>query len=317
MVRDAGPTPIEDSEDEPWLPLTVRLGGAAIQNAPREGVPAGLEQPLREWIYNTAQKVEDRAVVRVFTRLNLAGPKLRPDTNEPGKTRASFLAHKAPAKHLLEIADVLLDLVYLQYEKHSSWKVELAQIQETLQELLSDARSAYQVRADGRGLDRRSSAAAAAAMSEAAHIAAENTSASSAAMHLRIAWEEIHALEPDPVRAYSEAIKAVEAAAHAVVEPDNPESTLGTMIRELFANSSTVTLAISDGRVSTLRAMMSLLWSGQTSRHGSQYTTQLETLEQAQMAVQLAVTLVEWFASGKVKKRQIAAGTHSAGHPQI
>jgi hypothetical protein len=224
-----------------------------------------LEQPIREWIYDTAQKVEDRAVVRVFTRLNLAGPKLRPGTDEPWKIRVSFLAYKTPAKHLLEIADVLLDLVYLQYEKYSSSEVELARSQETLQELLSDARSAYQVRAaDVRGLYRRSISASTASMSEASHIVAENTSASSAAMHLRIAWEEIHALEPDPVKAYSEAIKAVEAAAHAVVEPDNPESTLGTMIRALFADSSKVSLAISDGRVSTLRAMMSLLWSGQT-----------------------------------------------------
>jgi hypothetical protein len=143
-------------------------------------------------------------------------------------------------------------------------------------------------------------------MSEASRTAAENKSAGSAASHLHTAWEEIHAFEPDPVKAYSEAIKAVEAAAHAVIEPDNDESTLGTMIRELFDKDSKVSLAISGGRVSTLRSMMSLLWFGQTSRHGGQYSTKLETFEQAEMAVHLAVTLVEWFASGKVRRHRSA-----------
>jgi hypothetical protein len=46
--------------------------------------------------------------------------------------------------------------------------------------------------------------------------------------------------------------------------------------------------------------MMKLLWQGQTSRHGAQTATRAETLEEVRMAVHLAVTLVQWFATGAV-----------------
>ncbi|MGD9486034.1 hypothetical protein WDH52_22775 [Streptomyces sp. TRM70308] len=52
----------------------------------------------------------------------------------------------------------------------------------------------------------------------------------------------------------------------------------------------------------TVRNMMSLLWKGQTSRHGSAQPTVPETVEAARMAVGLAVPLVEWFATGAVTR---------------
>ena len=64
----------------------------------------------------------------------------------------------------------------------------------------------------------------------------------SADRHLRKAWECAHTAEPDPVRSYSEAIKAVEAAAHAVVEPNNPNATLGTIIRKLRTHPESISL---------------------------------------------------------------------------
>jgi hypothetical protein len=93
-----------------------------------------------------------------------------------------------------------------------------------------------------------------------------------AAAHLAEAWRCAYALHPDPVKAYGEAIKAVEAAAHAVLEPNNRNATLGTMRRRLRDTRDRYALAIEgpDGRgdVSPLLECMSLLWEGQTSRHG-------------------------------------------------
>jgi hypothetical protein len=228
----------------------------------------------------------------VFLRLNIAGPKLQADTPDPLMARCRFLAYETPAQQLLEIVDALLAV-----RSDGSPTAPDEQLRQELQELLADARSVYQVGEDGRGLDRRTCVTATAAW-DAARSAAQN----SAALHLQTAWDAVHALEPDPIKAYSEAVKAVEAAAHAIVEPDNRRATLGTMVREIQINPSGWRLAISGGRVRTLAEMMNLLWSGQTSRHGrSGYRP--ETREQAEMVVHLAVTLVQWFASGKVKRR--------------
>lgn len=63
--------------------------------------------------------------------------------------------------------------------------------------------------------------------------AAAMPAAGSAADHLATAWQAAYARSPDPVRAYSEAIKAAEAAAHAVIEANNVKATLGTMLGEI------------------------------------------------------------------------------------
>src|SRR5258708_16617664 len=58
------------------------------------------------------------------------------------------------------------------------------------------------------------------------------------------------------------------------------------------------------GNVAPVIAMMSLLWEGQTSRHGGQRPTRPETREEAEMAVQLAATLVLWFTNGMIRRKQ-------------
>jgi hypothetical protein len=112
-------------------------------------------------------------------------------------------------------------------------------------------------------------------------------------------------LHPDPSKAYAEAIKAVEAAAHALVEPNNGKATLGTMIGQLRANVHRFSLVIGKdgGRdAEPLIGCMSVLWEGQTSRHGSSVATRVETLDEATAAVHLAVMLVLWFTSGAVRR---------------
>jgi hypothetical protein len=49
--------------------------------------------------------------------------------------------------------------------------------------------------------------------------------------------------------------------------------------------------------------MMSLLWTGQSSRHGAETVTRPETAAEAEMAVHLAVTLVYWFSTGAVRQK--------------
>ncbi|GGJ19016.1 hypothetical protein [Streptomyces brasiliensis] len=79
------------------------------------------------------------------------------------------------------------------------------------------------------------------------------------------------------------------------------------MLRELRQHPRQwdVTLAGKTGTegAATVEAMMSLLWTGQTSRHGNLQTTREETPAEARMAVDLAVSLVRWFADGAVRRR--------------
>jgi len=74
-------------------------------------------------------------------------------------------------------------------------------------------------RSPGRGLERQSDPTAEAALEETVRTAATAANTGSAAAHLQTAWQSLHALHPDPGKAYGEAIKAVEAAAHAIMSP--------------------------------------------------------------------------------------------------
>ncbi|MGW3328551.1 hypothetical protein [Streptomyces virginiae] len=111
---------------------------------------------------------------------------------------------------------------------------------------------------------------------------------------------------PDPVRAYSESIKAVEAAAHAVIQPNNAKATLGTMLGEIknARHKFTTVLSTPAGSdpIAPAEATMRALWEGQTSRHGAQHATVPETLEVARAGVHLAAALVQWCLSGAVTR---------------
>ena len=50
-----------------------------------------------------------------------------------------------------------------------------------------------------------------------------------------------------------------------------------------------------------LLAVINLLWTGQTDRHAGQATLERVDQAPAEMAVHLAATLVQWFASGHVR----------------
>ncbi|MEV0743456.1 hypothetical protein AB0I51_47835 [Streptomyces sp. NPDC050549] len=79
------------------------------------------------------------------------------------------------------------------------------------------------------------------------------------------------------------------------------------MLREIRQHPERFVVAI-PGRggtegLSAVEAMVSLLWTGQTSRHGSQQPTPEESEAQAQMAVHLAGALVQWFSTGAIRRQ--------------
>lgn len=227
-----------------------------------------------------------------------------------GKLKARFIAYDTPIELLPDIVDAVLHL-QVGFIDPLSFKPALDPGRKVLGELLEDS-PVLRMRADGNGLERWSDVMVEEAFAEAVRSAEMADRSGSADRHLRKAWECAHTAEPDPVRSYSEAIKAVEAAAHAVVEPNNPNATLGTIIRKLRTHPESISLAISgrDGLAGDTRrlvACLELLWKGQSARHGSAMPTRPETLEEATMAVHLAVTLVQWFTSGAVRRTDASA----------
>jgi hypothetical protein len=198
----------------------------------------------------------------------------------------------AVGAQLLDVVDEVLRLPSVE-----EWKVE------HLRNILDDAGSAYRVNEAGNGLEERVTPAVRDAVRQTIADAAARSSAGSAADHLATAWQAAYGRGPDPVRAYSEAIKAVECAAHAVIQPNHAKATLGTMLGEIKNARHKFSAAIPSPTADSIvpaEAMMRALWDGQTSRHGAQTATVPETLEAARAGVHLAATLVQWFVSGAV-----------------
>ncbi|MFD7879476.1 hypothetical protein ACFV5G_36215 [Streptomyces sp. NPDC059766] len=301
--------------DDQWTPLSDR--DAPTVRAMRDGVPASLEIPLREWVRTTAERdtsAAGRAAVRIDVVLY---------TEESGHEDVGpgeRLAYWTPAEKLLDVTDALLDLLPTGGWQNtpltaglSKWQAALiaanslpdTQYRVPLQRLLNDASSLYTIRDDGRALVRRVDSAVV-AVTNAAAKAADQPERGSATRHLRQAFDAAYALQPDPAKAYSEAIKAVESAAHSTLQPKHAKATLGTMLGEFRQVQAKLGVPIA-GKTGTegltvVESMMDLLWTGQTSRHGNLQETRDETVQEAIMAVHLASTLVQLFASGAIQR---------------
>lgn len=293
-------------------PLSEREG-----NAPellRDQVSDGLEGPLRAWLVRALKELGS-TITRVAVRLDFAFYSV----DESDEDNEVFqLAYGPTRDQLWDVADAVLNLL-----PSGGWerarptpdmdRVTVAltvmgslpdiRFRVPLEKLFDDARAAYTIRSDGRALVRRVDPAVGATVEEALK-AADQPERGSASRHLRQATSLAYALNPDPVKAYSEAIKAVECTLHDTIQPNNRKATLGTMKGELPQLQNKLRSAITGPNgtegLETALKMMTLLWEGQTSRHGARDQTRDETPEAARMAVHLAATLVQWFASGAI-----------------
>lgn len=174
-----------------------------------------------------------------------------------------------------------------------------------LDAVLSRAKSAWKVgsRAGRPGLERR--------VPEGVQVAADAVMdrAGRAGVRLAKAWEELYGIDPNASTAYGLAIKAVEDAAIPVVSPTNSSATLGTVLRQM-EDQKDWKLPMErehdkapSGEV--LIGMMRMLWHGQHDRHGGQPSAPGDvSVEEATVAVSLAVTLVNLFSSALMARSE-------------
>ncbi|WP_051812746.1 hypothetical protein [Kitasatospora sp. MBT63] len=307
----------------PWIPLSYRDGGTAPL---REDVSAALEAPLREWLHTAVLRhgggVWQRVAIRCDLLLETDDGFDHSEIDYPER-----LAYWTPVEQLLDAIDALLDLLPVPVptvvharpatptadfpkaggllDMAAGVSAVLAQqgaVSRTpLQQLLDDARSRYTVGADGRGLVTRIDPAVARTL-QAAVKSADRPERGSASEHLHEAITQAYALTP----AYSEAIKAVESAAHTTVQPNHARATLGTMLGEMPKIAPKLVFEIEgadpQNGIEMVRRMMLQLWDGQTSRHGKQRPTRKETPSEAKTAVHLAAVLVQYFGSGAIRR---------------
>ncbi|MCX4864008.1 hypothetical protein OHU11_12695 [Streptomyces sp. NBC_00257] len=275
--------------------FSLRAGlSTPVHDGPFDGVPAHLLGPLQSWVEKDlaildARNTEQEGARRICVRLRIAAP---------SDDYAHRLFNSAGAE-LLDVVDSLL-----------AYRAEARIVQpgrlQTLTDLLDEAGSAYRVNDGLDGLEERVTAAVRDAVRRTIADAAGVPAAGSAADHLATAWQAAYGRRPDPVRAYSESIKAVESAAHAVIQPRHGRATLGTMLGEIGNARAKFTVAVptpaGKDPIAPVEAMMRTLWDGQTSRHGNQGGTVSESLDSARAGVHFAAALVQWFTSGAVAR---------------
>ncbi|MGW3423364.1 hypothetical protein [Streptomyces phaeochromogenes] len=284
--------------------FSVRSGLAdPVDEGPFVDVPPHLVTHVQEWVRDVLHPSgypDEETARRICLRLRFT------PTSKTSYRHVETL-ESVQGVTLLDVVDVLLEcMAEDQPVAHYSPSIRSGKVA-GLNGILDGGGSAYRVNEGMDGLEERVSAAVRDAVRQTLADASRNPAAGSAADHLAAGWKAAYGRNPEPERAYSEAIKAVESAAHAIVEPNNTKATLGTMlgvIRTAPARFDTVLFAPAGKEpITPVEAMMRALWEGQTSRHGAQTATVSETLESARAGVHLAAALVQWFTSGAVSRK--------------
>ena len=272
-----------------WKPGERRT--ARTLEDPYEDVPDHLVEPLWGWVDKALMEYPDSNFYDTDLLLAL-GLRLRiPLPGNVWKQVDVLRQHCTDeATFVLSLAEAILELLGNRGRQG-----------EQLQDLLSAANSLYRVTDDYRGLEE---VVAPGVKDQIQSVVA--SAKGSAGDHLSKAWNAAYGRQHDPVKAYSEAIKAVESALAPSISPLNLKQTLGTMVRDVDAKQSKWKFVIAVGPtagVDTVLHMMRMLWEGQTSRHGGLNPTRAETLEEARAGVHMAATLVQYGVSGALSNK--------------
>jgi hypothetical protein len=130
------------------------------------------------------------------------------------------------------------------------------------------------------------------------------TPADVASAEMKEAWAKAYGRGPNASDAWDHAIKAVEEILIPIVCPRKDKANLGDVAGSLKAQPERWKLLLqSNGPISsveTMEAMLRLLWPN-PDRHGGAKRRTPE-LAEAQAAVQLAVTIVQWARTGLLEK---------------
>lgn len=276
-----------------WTP---RGADPATHHALVDGIPRWMHRPLRAWFereltYTTTQPYKRRLWVERMEQYDLAARTFR----------AGELAEYGPDVLFDGIGAAALDVI--DWMVHDNAVTGRDSYNEELEQILVSGGSLWKVgQRDGlAGLERR--------VPEGVQTAAEQAmdGPGDAGPLLSAAWRATFGINPDFEKAYSKAVKAVEAAAIPVVSPNNGGATLGTVIGQMRADGDWKLDMTREHATQTTQQVvlgnMQTLWTGQNDRHAGQAGYTPSTQAEAEAVVLLAVPLVQWFSSGAIARR--------------
>lgn len=282
-----------------WRPLSVRLGKKRPEfEAPAEGVPPHLKQPLADWLAKFYFFTGEYDLIHRGPGLNeetvkSTGVLLRVALDWRGGAAG---AYESLLEQCWKNGDLFLDLVDLALHRLRNESGG-----EELNLLLLAGGSAYEVAPDGRSLATR--------VPEGVRTAIQNVIAPGdrAAQLLAESSRHIYGRRPSPGMGYREAVRAIEAIACPIVIPEDKVGTLGRVIGTLKATPGKFTAVLQGSgadAVATIRGMMEVIWKSQLDRHGTaDEEVPLQVSQQeAEAALQFAVALVEWFRRGFIRR---------------
>lgn len=276
-----------------WRPLGQTTEQSGV---PHEGVPAWLESALWAWIDAC---VVDRSGYYDEFRTELVDEfERRARVAQPAGEMFSKLHDVSALRRGWDGATTIMFVDFL------LWKRPVGIDAAALDRVLAESGSAWKVGKRGtfRGLERR--------VPEGVQEAANRAMATRghAGERLSEAWHKVYGVSPDPSSAYSLAVKAVEDAAIPVVVPKQSGATLGHVIRQLAADGNwRLPLNREDPAAPTAETVVRMckaLWKGHHDRHGGDPTAPKSVnQDEAEVAVHMAVFLVQGFTSGLIARR--------------
>jgi hypothetical protein len=294
---------------ESWRPLSARENEAEAESyrALHAGVPPWLEDSLWEWIEGQVSHVPRNYTSRVVRAdlLRQLERVLQFKTGWDGKYGSQGLALlrnalKSNPKLMLNVADYLIS-----HPGPIESAITSARLL-ALDKLLEEGASAYKVDVNADMRSARLIRRVDMTIEAAAKRSMEQQNAPSTL--LRRAWNATYGLNPNASDGYRQAVRAVEAAAIPVILPNDSDATLGRVIGTLRNRSNQWQLSFThrtkpEQPIATLISMMALLWEGQYDRHVTDGASLHISQEEAETALHLAVTLVQWFTSGRVSRQ--------------
>lgn len=264
VLHDGVPVWMQHSIDA-WIRTQIAAGSSYAGETPNVNSIRRLERLLRVSLIGTSTLSE--MFRSMFGRLN-------PDQNLK-----------------LDVVDGILQTL----------DVHPRSIQE-LEEILEQSGSKWKVAETGNGsfrLEERVDAAIVEAMDNLTEQAGD------ASNYMKQAWSDAFGRNPNSSSAYSNTIKAIEAASWQTVTPSNSRATLSTIIRELTDHPErfqvVVTERATNRGIDTVRQDMSLVWEGQTDRHGTSNPVP-PSQEAAEQVVFIGLSLCQQFIRNLVSR---------------
>ena len=285
-----------------WQPLSARRGGTPIDETWQEGIPAWIDHSVRQWL--GLQLMEDETRDRLLARLHVTGA-----------SRVSTVTGRVEQLIEVELLDWIDGVLSIEAKREDNFFCHSNEYDaDKLETLLREGHSVWKVSDTCDSLERRQDETVTAAAHQAGQTA-KSYGRAAAADRLRNAWSKTYGLHPDPSKAFGEAILAVEAVAVPAITPKEADAHLGHVYGQLRTQGHLYELAITDksgvlASVQPVTDLVGLLWNGHTDRHEGNVPAVPISQEAAEMAVHAAATLVQWFSSGAVRRKQTKRRRH-------